>query len=261
MKDEPRLVYILQKGGDIIDCIDIKKQPAFDHPLLRNHKLQVNLLSSSFLFQSGNIGCPSGTVPILRTTKEDLVRARSISNSINGDAKTRFFTFWTSNGYKQGCHNLQCPGFVQVSTKVHPGAVVSPLSEFFFKFQDRSSGNWWLYYGNEKEPVGYWPKSLFTSLANSASEVRWGGNVVSPTSEPSPPMGSGHFSQEGDSRACYFMNMKNLDAGYAMSGPDVWNTEKQSDLPGFYGEGQLLIEGQPRGHVYSFGGPGGYKQG
>src|ERR1044072_269701 len=32
------------KFGYIVDCIDINKQPAFDHPLLKNHKLQVNTL-------------------------------------------------------------------------------------------------------------------------------------------------------------------------------------------------------------------------
>ncbi|KAE9598000.1 putative neprosin activation peptide [Lupinus albus] len=38
----PLLYYYLQtKFGDIIDCVDIKKQPAFYHPLLKNHKLQV----------------------------------------------------------------------------------------------------------------------------------------------------------------------------------------------------------------------------
>ena len=30
-----------KEDGSIIDCIDIYKQPAFDHPLLKNHKLQV----------------------------------------------------------------------------------------------------------------------------------------------------------------------------------------------------------------------------
>lgn len=29
--------------GDTIDCVDISHQPAFDHPFLRDHKIQVNL--------------------------------------------------------------------------------------------------------------------------------------------------------------------------------------------------------------------------
>lgn len=27
--------------GDMIDCIPIRKQPAFDHPYLKDHKIQV----------------------------------------------------------------------------------------------------------------------------------------------------------------------------------------------------------------------------
>lgn len=27
--------------GDVIDCVNINKQPAFDHPLLRNHTIKV----------------------------------------------------------------------------------------------------------------------------------------------------------------------------------------------------------------------------
>ena len=29
------------ENGDIIDRVDINKQPAFDHPLLKNHTIQV----------------------------------------------------------------------------------------------------------------------------------------------------------------------------------------------------------------------------
>ncbi|CAL9757938.1 unnamed protein product, partial [Musa acuminata subsp. burmannicoides] len=35
-------VRSFQSGkGDIFDCVDMFKQPAFDHPLLRNHKIQM----------------------------------------------------------------------------------------------------------------------------------------------------------------------------------------------------------------------------
>lgn len=36
------------KIGDIIDCIDIYKQPAFDNPLLKNHKIQVRYTNGFF---------------------------------------------------------------------------------------------------------------------------------------------------------------------------------------------------------------------
>ncbi|KAK0572116.1 hypothetical protein LWI29_026373 [Acer saccharum] len=34
-------LYLQSEDGDIIDCVDIYKQPAFDHPALRNHKIQM----------------------------------------------------------------------------------------------------------------------------------------------------------------------------------------------------------------------------
>ena len=35
--------------GDIFDCVDINKQPALDHPLLKNHKVQVYLTLLLFI--------------------------------------------------------------------------------------------------------------------------------------------------------------------------------------------------------------------
>uniref|UniRef100_M4DCY5 Neprosin PEP catalytic domain-containing protein n=1 Tax=Brassica campestris TaxID=3711 RepID=M4DCY5_BRACM len=63
----------------IYDCIDIYKQPGLDHPLLRNHKIQMKPSFSPHdsTNKTGNnatyktkIACPYGTVPILRNTKE-----------------------------------------------------------------------------------------------------------------------------------------------------------------------------------------------
>ncbi|KAK7405486.1 hypothetical protein VNO78_06829 [Psophocarpus tetragonolobus] len=80
--------------GYIVDCIDIKKQPAFDHPLLKNHKLQrkpsfqksnnktsVKNSPSRILFELEKDECPKGTVPIRRTTKDDLIRTKSTLNN------------------------------------------------------------------------------------------------------------------------------------------------------------------------------------
>ncbi|OIW08127.1 hypothetical protein TanjilG_06670 [Lupinus angustifolius] len=77
----------IQEDGYIVDCIDINKQPAFDNPLLKNHKIQ---LKPSFEVTNTNstrlssIGfeedlCPKGTIPIRRTTKDDLIRAKQLS--------------------------------------------------------------------------------------------------------------------------------------------------------------------------------------
>ncbi|KAL6002945.1 hypothetical protein ACLOJK_023167 [Asimina triloba] len=73
---------------DIIDCVDIYKQPAFDHPALRNHTIQMrpsdhteemasNARSSSSIASpaqpsSMNESCPERTIPILRPRKSNL---------------------------------------------------------------------------------------------------------------------------------------------------------------------------------------------
>ena len=39
--------------GDIIDCVPITKQPAFDHPFLKDHKIQVTHIYNLFRFLFG----------------------------------------------------------------------------------------------------------------------------------------------------------------------------------------------------------------
>ncbi|GMI88512.1 hypothetical protein like AT5G25950 [Hibiscus trionum] len=93
--NKPAVKTIQSEDGDIIDCVDIYKQPAFDHPALKNHVIQMkpsfvlneeksstkNELSSKLVVsqtwqRSGS--CPDGTVPIRRIQRKDLLRAESI---------------------------------------------------------------------------------------------------------------------------------------------------------------------------------------
>ena len=55
--------------------------------------------------------------------------------------------------------------------------------------------------------VGYWPKALFTGLADHAMEIYWGGEVHGPVND-SPQMGSGHFAVEQYGRACFMANLE-----------------------------------------------------
>lgn len=89
--NKPALSSIQSPDGDIIDCVLLSQQPAFDHPLLKNHKIQmrpnfpeqlsVNLTkdetSKPQLWHSVG-SCPSGTIPVRRTTKEDILRANKM---------------------------------------------------------------------------------------------------------------------------------------------------------------------------------------
>ncbi|XP_019234628.1 PREDICTED: uncharacterized protein LOC109215068 [Nicotiana attenuata] len=87
--NKPAIKTIKTEYGDIYDCVDFYKQHAFDHPLLKNHNYHPQMKPSSYVKESDSIistsnelprirlpdgGCPVGTVPIRRTTKEDLIR-------------------------------------------------------------------------------------------------------------------------------------------------------------------------------------------
>ncbi|KAF9623588.1 hypothetical protein IFM89_003378 [Coptis chinensis] len=82
----------------IYDCIDVHRQPALDHPLLKNHKIQrrptffPEKLELKPLAPAKHktilpvaINCPARTVPIRRTQKEDLTRAKFFSEMFTTD--------------------------------------------------------------------------------------------------------------------------------------------------------------------------------
>ncbi|KAI3881013.1 hypothetical protein MKX03_037591 [Papaver bracteatum] len=302
---------IMTEFGDTIDCIDIYKQPAFDHPLLKNHKIQMvpssipkkttNKNISSSIFGSSYIDngfrnkrCPPVSVPIRRTKKEDLINARKLQrntiashpsaytlspmnnhvvsiveisdtkaffgattimtvhelkldnsqfstaqiwikngpdeeiNSIEfgwmvypalfGDSRTRLFGYWTADNQKEtGCFNVLCPGFVQVDRDVSLGAIIGPLSVYgkdacalhVKVYRDPQTGNWWLV---TDKTIGYWPKEIFTHLANNASIIRFGGVAGAKPQTPAPPMGNGYLPQlKNYLKTAYMRKMKYID--------------------------------------------------
>ncbi|XP_059277724.1 protein neprosin-like [Lycium ferocissimum] len=140
---------IKTKNGDIYDCIDFYKQHAFDHPLLKDHNFHPKMkptlsrmkqnsdastTSRSSTMRLKNGGCPSGTVPIKRTTKDDLIRQRSmpppenvnfdaqfvgVDPTLYGDNQTRLFIHIQAG--KIHCFNTLCPGFIIVNTEIPLG--------------------------------------------------------------------------------------------------------------------------------------------
>ncbi|KAI3855925.1 hypothetical protein MKX03_027469 [Papaver bracteatum] len=246
----------LTKLGDTYDCINIYKQPAFDHPLLRNHKIQMkpNLIQGEQIEEpisnmvSGDVrskikGCPSETVPIRRTTKEELVNAKHLSNWIKrrhngpaeelnsiefgwvvhpqlfGDNKTRVFGLWTADGFKEtGCYNMLCPGFVQVHPEYSFGEelIVGTYggNQRVFDFsvhRDPESGNWWFINGKDNANIGYWPKEIFTHLAKNAYVIGYGGVAGADLVEPTPPMGYGYLPNINCTYTCCMAEMKVVD--------------------------------------------------
>ncbi|XP_072964741.1 protein neprosin-like [Typha angustifolia] len=96
--NKPAARSIESPDGDTIDCVPQHKQPALDHPLLKDHNIQT-VAPKMPKFQGGrqprnyttaaaarrawqawhHVGhCPKGTVPIRRTRMDDVLRAKSL---------------------------------------------------------------------------------------------------------------------------------------------------------------------------------------
>ncbi|KAL3835593.1 hypothetical protein ACJIZ3_010329 [Penstemon smallii] len=89
--NKPSVKTFQSPDGDIIDCVLSHKQPAFDHPQLKGQKpldpperpkgyiSKTDIFEENFqLWSNSNEYCPEGTVPIRRTSEEDVLRASSI---------------------------------------------------------------------------------------------------------------------------------------------------------------------------------------
>ncbi|KAF3431220.1 hypothetical protein FNV43_RR25950 [Rhamnella rubrinervis] len=84
------LSLFFSPDGDLIDCVISHMQPAFDHPLLRGQKpldpperpkghKNSGMETENFqLWRMSGESCPEGTVPIRRTTEQDMLRASSV---------------------------------------------------------------------------------------------------------------------------------------------------------------------------------------
>ncbi|XP_022945733.1 uncharacterized protein LOC111449872 [Cucurbita moschata] len=96
---------IQSPDGDFIDCVETHRQLAFDHPLLKgkkpldpperpynqSHSGEVETEMFQLWSMSGE-SCPEGTVPIRRTTEEDMLRASSVQRfgrKASGDSPSK----------------------------------------------------------------------------------------------------------------------------------------------------------------------------
>ncbi|KAM7464649.1 hypothetical protein LguiA_032770 [Lonicera macranthoides] len=89
--NKPSLKTIQSPDGDLIDCVITHQQPAFDHPQLKGqkpldpperpngHNYPTDVSTENYqLWSLSGESCPEGTVPIRRTSEQDILRARSI---------------------------------------------------------------------------------------------------------------------------------------------------------------------------------------
>ncbi|KAF8107492.1 hypothetical protein N665_0120s0017 [Sinapis alba] len=93
--NKPAIKSIKSPDGNIIDCVHMKNHPIYDHPLFKSHTIQMrpsfhpeewNNVSSKIEKESSmesqlwtiNGRCPKNSIPIIRTRREDILRAKSI---------------------------------------------------------------------------------------------------------------------------------------------------------------------------------------
>ncbi|KAF3775087.1 hypothetical protein EJ110_NYTH51382 [Nymphaea thermarum] len=168
-----------------------------------------------------------------------------------------------SDGYtKTGCYNLDCPGFIQVSRKLAPGAVL-PVStskgrQVYMKilvYRDPKTAHWWLRIGDEW--IGYWPRTIFTTLASGATRLEWGGEIINEgrTGHTTTDMGSGHFPSEGlDGVSASFNTLLYVDQNDKVMKPT--SVSELVSRPKCYNLKVLGDAGGNRGYTFFFGGPG-----
>ncbi|XP_030460820.2 uncharacterized protein LOC115681117 [Syzygium oleosum] len=112
--------------GEVIDCVDIFKQPAFDHPLLKNHTIQMkpnsNQKANGEKYVEGAFRqvwwkygeCPEGTVPIKRRQNLTNHHVRPLTprlhqlnlsrNDINGVGKHEYAAVSMRGGNYNGAY-------------------------------------------------------------------------------------------------------------------------------------------------------------
>lgn len=88
--NKPAVKTIQSPDGDVIQCVLSHLQPAFDHPLLKGQKPlepperpkhNDSIDSSTEVIQAWmntSESCPEGTIPIRKTTEQDVLRASSV---------------------------------------------------------------------------------------------------------------------------------------------------------------------------------------
>ncbi|ONK74468.1 uncharacterized protein A4U43_C03F6590 [Asparagus officinalis] len=143
-----------------------------------------------------------------------------ISNgtSVNGlGDRVQYFASYFSNEGKWGTQaalivyglpnvqtNQLSSVFVSLVTAMNDSSNI--LNSISAGWHDNISGNWLLHV--QDSLLGYWPETLFTSLFESAQQIAWNGNVNFAKNLKGPPLGSGHFPEEGGGKAAAIQDIQ-----------------------------------------------------
>ncbi|KAJ8643356.1 hypothetical protein MRB53_005104 [Persea americana] len=220
--------------------------------------------------------CPEGTIPIQRTRKRHLLGARSLADA-SAQLESAKLSFDKSLQGGEGVIDVWNPR-VEVpseSTKgtmfvgrrdgfdlVSSGWLVSPslfgdaATRLYAFWGVQGNGNWWLVV--ENKTLGYWPSSLFKSMAKNADYIQWEGqiyNSVPGGKHTSTEMGSGLWPERGPRKAAYFRKCLYYDENISGKTPDYWYETKVSK-PKCYGISDVFPS-TGGGLAFYYGGPGG----
>ncbi|KAE9452097.1 hypothetical protein C3L33_16005, partial [Rhododendron williamsianum] len=226
---KPAVKTIQTEYGDIYDCVDFYNQPAFDHPLLKNHSFYFEYAAVRTKAGAGNYnGAGAGLTlhrPRVNRGQHSAARVK-IQNSVEA---------------------------IEVGWRVDPDLYGGDTrTRSFIRVDDLANGNWWLLIREDFTPVGFWPKRIFRDLANPANYVEWGGKVYTPPGTgPTPEMGSGRFLRIDRRYDAYFRNIQVIN-GFGQN-VDEFNTEIFRDSEKY--EVVDLKNSEKFGHVVIYGGP------
>ncbi|KAK9670026.1 hypothetical protein RND81_13G171500 [Saponaria officinalis] len=100
----------------------------------------------------------------------------------------------------------------------------------------RDDGNWWLsirYSNDTLIPIGYWPKTLFSTMVEVASQIEWGGEINNPgASKPQPEMGSGKKATRNPNISAFIFKVYVFDETHQIVEPH--DIEKEADCKHYY---------------------------
>ncbi|KAL1191391.1 Protein neprosin [Cardamine amara subsp. amara] len=163
--NKPATNIIKTIHGDPYECVDFYKQPAFEHSSMKNHlfryeRLQIPSLTNpetnnkkfGYLWKNG-IGCPTGTVPIKKVTKDEFVRLNSFSEKYKPQGSWNF-TYNQSNIDNQ--HHFAVSRIKTGKGKIYNGAtMVANIYNPKVKFPQYSSTRIHIQLGNDFIQAGY----------------------------------------------------------------------------------------------------------
>ncbi|XP_031372716.1 uncharacterized protein LOC116187859 [Punica granatum] len=230
--------------------------------------------------RGSGISCPDGTVPIRRTTKEDLIRQKSSVRPQDYDP----FSSKDPNTYyavlklkkldrpyifAKGSLNCQNPkadsgeasgaqiwvyggdgNYISAGWMVNLDLYGDYLTRFTAFWKDQETKNWWLATGKDLVPIGHWPKELFSHLGNGASYIAYGGITKAVPTRVTPPMGSG-IADSNFYHTAYFQHIQYKTDPNILETPLWSQTEIHVDCPNVYTV-QHPCKIKPKGPNFAF---------